>query len=384
MPEPFKNFFNPEIVGHLADALARRSPGFDRDRFFTAATSDFDRQELKERSNAIRDALADFLPRDFEEAAAILCDILHPEHNTELTTALPDATGIRGWAVMSMAEFIALKGLDHFDLSMEVLRQMTSRFSAEFAVRPFLAADPDRALRIIEGWVGDANYHVRRLASEGTRPRLPWGMRLHGFVNDPAPLLPILTSLRDDPEDYVRRSVANSLNDIAKDHPDLVADLAAKWMDNASPARQKLIRHACRSLIKAGHPATMTALGYGPAEVAVTTLDIGPDIVAFGTALPITLALQSTGTARQDLILDYIIHHQKADGTTSPKVLKWKVMALDPGETCRLRKAHKFVPITTRVYYPGAHRLDIQVNGVVLGGVDFTLDMGSGQDRAEG
>jgi 3-methyladenine DNA glycosylase AlkC len=171
---------------------------------------------------------------------------------------------------------------------MRVLGEMTKRFSAEFAVRPLIAADPARALPWLVTWAGDENPHVRRLASEGSRPRLPWGLRLKAFVADPGPLLPILSRLRDDLSEMVRRSVANSLNDIAKDHPDLVADVARDWLEDAPRERARLVRHAVRTLVKQGHPATLAALGYGAASVD-GTLTMATPTVAFGGALAFAL-----------------------------------------------------------------------------------------------
>ena len=377
MPEPFKEFFNTGMVTAMAGHFQAVHPEFPAKAFVDAATRNFADQELKERSNAIRDALIDALPAEFPRAAQILTAALHPENNDELTLATTDQQGIRGWGIMPMADVVAATGMADFDLSMATLRQMTSRFSAEFAVRPFFAADPDRALAIAADWARDGNYHVRRLASEGSRPRLPWGMRLHCFVADPAPLIPILTALRDDPEEYVRRSVANNLNDIAKDHPDLVAGIAADWRKHAPQPREKLIRHACRSLIKAGHAPTLAALGYGPAKVDLTAFAVTPEVLDFGSALELNAEITSTGTASQDLIIDYVIHHQKADGSTSPKVFKWKIAKVAAGGSLRLTKSHPMRPITTRVYYPGAHRVEVQVNGAVIGGADFMLRMPS-------
>ena len=247
---------------------------------------------------------------------------------------------------------------------------MTKRFSAEFAVRPFIAADPERALRWLETWAGDASPHVRRLASEGSRPRLPWGMRLGVFVADPAPLIPLLTRLRDDPSEDVRRSVANSLNDIAKDHPDLVAGIAYDWLRDAPPARARLVRHACRTLIKRGHVATLAALGYRPAAVTAE-LELATPVVRFGGALEFAAVLRAQ--AAGEVVLDYVVHHRKANGGLSPKVFKWKRVRLEKGKPLRLARRHPMRPITTRVYRDGPHRLEIVVNGTVVGAADFEL-----------
>lgn len=372
--EPFKNKFNAEMVHAAAVHLARHAHKFDAEAFTRDAIADFEALELKARSNAIRDALILHLPEDFEAACAAMCATLHPDDTDDLTGAVSDEKGVRGWMIMAMADVVAVRGQDHFDLSMETLRQMTSRFSAEFAVRPFIAADPERALKTIRQWMRDDNLHVRRLASEGSRPRLPWGLRLNAFVDDPTPLLPVLETLRDDPEEYVRRSVANNLNDIAKDHPDLVAGVARDWLKGAEKNRVRLVKHACRSLIKDGHAATLDALGYGPAKVALKALEIETPVVTFGEALWFGITLASEADVAQPIILDFVIHHVKADGGLSPKVFKWKVFDLGAGKSVAMKKAHPMKPITTRKYYNGTHRLEIQVNGQSLGHQEFKLE----------
>ena len=364
MPEPFKNLFNEDIIRHMAECLSQAWPAFNTDAFITMAVHRLDDLELKERATQITNALSNFLPDDYEQAAAIMRASLAPDMESD--------KGIKGWAIMPMANYIGLYGLKHFDLSMGLLKEMTKLFTAEFAVRFFLIAEPERS---ISSWLGDPSHHVRRLISEGTRPRLPWAMRLPDFVTDPGPILPLLEALKDDDEEYVRRSVANNLNDIAKDHPDIVADIAKKWLVGADKNRQKLIRHACRTLIKQGHQKTLKALGYGPPHVTLENLEILTPHVDFGTALVFQMSLASCATHPQNLIIDYAIHHRKANGTTSPKVFKWKVITLKPFDTLKAKRKHAIRKITTRVYYPGEHHLEIFVNGVSLGRYDFHLTM---------
>lgn len=375
MPEPFKNFFTKARVELLAGHLGRSLPGLDKAAFIRDASGNFEALELKERSNAIRDALVRHLPEEFPAALEVLLAALSTRTDLGGVEFGPDDDGVHGWIVSPMADYVALRGQDHFDMALGGLAEMTKRFSSEFAVRPFLAADPARALGHFARWAQDGNVHVRRLASEGCRPRLPWGMRLHCFVADPAPLLPILEALRDDPEEYVRRSVANNLNDIAKDHPDLVAGIATDWMKEASRDRQRLVRHACRTLVKAGHEGALAVLGFGPALVELAGLEVTTPVVHFGAALEFSAGLRSTAKVAQDIVVDFVIHHIKADGTRSPKVFKLKTARIDAGAVITVRKRHPMKPITTRVYRPGAHRVEIQVNGKVLGGAEFELDM---------
>jgi len=366
MAEPFKNNFNVDMLRPLATHLARHVSGFETDAFVADASRDFSDLELKARSNAIRDTLIRYLPDDPIQALDVLCACLHPDPNDALTSGVSDERGVRGWIVMPMSDVVPEIAMEHFDEGMAALRTLTCGFTSEFAVRPFLAADPARGLEHASRWAHDPEMHVRRLASEGTRPRLPWGMRLDGFVADPATLLPLLTALRDDPEDYVRRSVANNLNDIAKDHPNLVASVAADWLEGASNDRQRLVKHACRSLIKAGHDATLAALGYGPPQLDVLSFASDAQNVTLDGKIALSAVLRSTSGGSQPLIVDYVIHHVKASGATSAKVFKWAIKEIAGGAELDLKKSHHFKPITTRVYYGGTHRISLQVNGHVL------------------
>jgi 3-methyladenine DNA glycosylase AlkC len=367
MPEPFKLLFNAGVVVGMAGHLARVEPHFDAADFVAAATEGLDDLELKARARHIAAALEGHLPAGWDGVEAMLA-ALHPEEDAPIGAMAMDGGGIRGWPVMPMAEVAAARALElgRFDDGMAALAAMTKRFSAEFAVRPLIVADQARAMAHVEAWTVDRNVHVRRLASEGTRPRLPWGLRLRSFVAEPGPLVPVLTALRDDHEDYVRRSVANSLNDIAKDHPDLVASLARDWLGDAPAPRAALVRHALRSLVKAGHPGALAALGYGPVAVAAR-LTVATQVVPMGGELVFVVELEGSGR----LVLDYAVHHVRANGRLAVKVFKWRALALD-GAT-RLVRRHAFRAVTVRRYYPGEHRVAVLVNGAVVAVADFRL-----------
>ncbi len=371
MPEPFKNLFNKTIISGMSEHFTRVWPEFDRRAFVTTAAKSLGTLELKERSAQITAAMVTFLPDDFEKAAAIMLASLAPDDWDDIG----DPNGITGWAIMPMTHFVGLQGLEHFDLSMTLLKEMTKRFSSEFDIRFFLLKEPERTLSILKIWAHDSNHHVRRLVSEGTRPRLPWAMRLPAFIDDPTPILPLLEMLKDDDEEYVRRSVANNLNDIAKDHPDKVAQIAGRWLDGASKNREKLVRHACRTLIKQGHQKTLKALGYEAPRIKLEKLKILTARVSFGDALMFELCLTSTSKKAQPLIIDYAIHHRKANGGTTAKIFKWKKATLAPLATFKATRKHAFRKITTRVYYPGVHKLEIRVNGISLGSKNFALIM---------
>jgi len=363
MPEPLKNLLHEALVGDMADRIAANAPSFDKGRFAALATAGLNALELMERSALIRDALFATLPDDFPEAAAIL------------KASLPAAgkPGLSGWMLLPINQFIAARGPDHFELGL--LKALTPHFTAEYGIRPFIHRDQQRALAIISGWVGDPDRHVRRLASEGTRPRLPWAMRLPQLIKDPAPILPILTALMDDPEDYVRRSVANSLNDIAKDHPDLVAAFIAGHIEGASPERRWLLKHASRTLLKKGHAQALANFGFGAAASLACELRLANDEVLFGEGLDFEIRVRNAGETKQSLMIDYAIHHVKADGSLSPKVFKCKTITLAPGQSHAIERRHAMRPITTRRYYPGEHRIAILVNGAESASQSFVLAM---------
>ncbi|MEM7073387.1 MAG: DNA alkylation repair protein, partial [Pseudomonadota bacterium] len=350
--DAFKNQISPELIALIADHLERHLPGFDRDSFTQGLTQKLAPLALKERVTLVADAMHLVLPQDFTARARILAAMLHPDelHHANQPS---DADGLCGWGVWPLSDMIARYGLAQFEASLALLKEVTKRGTAEFDVRPFLVQDQDRALAIIAGWVHDPNHHVRRLVSEGTRPRLPWGIRLQGLIQDPTPTLALLKTLRDDPSDYVRRSVANHLNDIAKDHRDLVARLATDWLDGAPAERQRLIRHACRTLIKQGHQQVLAAFGYYAPLIAWPTITIQSTIVHYGAGLDFAVALCSSSDQPQQLMLDYLVHFKKANGTHRAKIFKWTKVELPPKRICNLTRHHPIKPITTRSYYAG-------------------------------
>ena len=375
MPEPFKNNFNPKMIAQMGDHLARANPSFDADAFTRQACNGLQELELKQRSNQIKDALVATLGDDLRSAYKTMVDALHPVEDAPLGDLGMDEIGIRGWPIMPMADVVAELGMDDFDHSLDVLGEMTKRFSAEFAIRPFFIKDWRRTLDKAHLWALSGNFHLRRFASEGSRPRLPWGLQIGQFVDDPKPLVPLLEKLRSDDEEYVRRSVANNVNDIAKDHPDLVADLATDWMKTADKNTTRLVTHACRTLIKRGHAPTLAALGYGKPQITAAELRIlSPDVV-LGTHLEFELDLTSDSDTAQPLVIDFVIHYRMANGGTSPKVYKWKNLNLAANKSVSLAKRFALKQITTRTFYAGEHGFDIQINGETIASDTFNLTL---------
>ena len=282
-----------------------------------------------------------------------------------------------GFVPLFLPDFVGLHGQDDFDASMDALKYFTPFGSAEFAIREFLKGDPGRTLRVMRGWSLDPNEHVRRLASEGCRPRLPWSFRLAELVADPSPALPILENLKTDPSPYVRKSVANHLNDIARDHPDKTLSVLHSW-DRDHPHTGWIAKRALRTLVKKGHAGALALLGAGePAEVRVDSFDVSPKRIRPGETVTIVLALTSTSRKRQRLVIDYVIHYVKQSGVTSEKVFKWKELDLGPGERAVLEKRQTIRDFTTRKHHPGRHRVELQVNGARLAEGGFVLATGA-------
>ncbi len=375
MPEPFKNSFNLDLIKAMAFQFQKHSDVFQPDAFIQTAAKNLEDLELKERSTQIMEAMERHLPMEFEKAAKVILSSLNPTSNDELFGVGISEAGIAGWAIMPITHYVGLQGQNHFEISMQILKEATKCFTSEFAIRFFLIDSPEKTLRTLKAWTSDPNRHVRRLVSEGCRPRLPWAMQLPAFIKNPEPVIELLELLKDDPEEYVRRSVANNLNDIAKDHPNRVAEIAEAWSQNATKNRQKLIRHACRTLIKNGHKKTLEILGYHEPKLEKVEIQLKNDAVNFGDKFQFSLNLKSGSNQDQELMIDYVIHHQKANGTTSPKVFKWQNKTLKARQQLISNKKHPFKKVTTRKYYPGLHQLEVMINGNSVGIKEFKLLM---------
>jgi 3-methyladenine DNA glycosylase AlkC len=363
--EPFKNLLNAALVREAGHALAHNWPAFDRKTFERRALRGLEALEMKARAMQIADALEASLPHDFDTACAVIERCLAEPQDPDLPGAAvaDDPGGLRGWIVWPLGEFVARRGLDHPERALRALHALTQRLTAEFAIRPFLVRHPELTLATMHAWTRDPSAHVRRLASEGSRPRLPWGLRLQALVADPTPTWPILEALQDDPSAYVRRSVANHLNDIAKDHPQHVVDWVRRHLSGAGPERRALLAHASRGLIKRGHADMLTLWGTGRPFVGDCRLRLGTRRVTVGDRVQLTVTLRSTARRPQRLLIDYAVHHVKADGRTSPKVFKGWKLELAPGETRTLTKTHSFAPVTTRRYHAGEHPVELSING---------------------
>lgn len=363
----FKDYFDLALARRIAAQITAVYPQFAADDFVNQIAPQLEGLEMKARTVVFVQALHDHLPAGFADAWAVLDAALGKE--------LSDEGGMfnDGWHLWPIAHFIEVYGLEDFDVGVQAMYEITKRHTAEFAIRPFLIHHQDEMLTILNEWVTDDNPHVRRLVSEGTRPRLPWAGRLTQFIEDPSPTLALLEKLKDDPSEYVRRSVSNHLNDIAKDHPRVVIETCRRWWQDGSPERRWIVQRALRTLVKDGDPDALAVLGFGPPQISLSKFSVSPNPLRLGDTLQLNFTLQSTAVSEQNVVIDFVIHFVKANGQKSGKVFKLKTAVLLPNQPLIIEKRHPIRPITTRKYYPGTHRVEIQVNGQIVGERSFEL-----------
>lgn len=359
-----ESLFNPETIAGFADAIHATYPAFDRPSFLSGVLDEtWDERPLMDRMRHVTTVLHRYLPGDYRKALDILF---------KAQPFIPRS----GFITMVPSDYVAQYGLDDPDASIPALEVFTQPISSEFAVRPFIIRYPERMMAQMLVWSGHEHPGVRRLASEGCRPRLPWGMRLQNLVSDPSPILPILEMLKHDPDESVRRSVANNLNDISKDNPGIVVDVLRRWQaeEGDDPDIRWITGQALRTLVKAGDKDALELLGY-PAEpsILVRNVRVEPARIVLGESVTLTYQVVSTGPEPQSLIVDYVVYLMRANGQQTPKVFKHKKVTLAPGETIEIKKKHGFQPVTTRRYYPGAHAIQPQINGLLFDRVEFEI-----------
>jgi len=369
-----KSAFGRETISRLAGMISAVHPAFDGAAFVADALRGLGAKELLARGDHVAAALRRHLPQELPAALDVLVRSLGPE----LGEGGLEGEGMAPFLYLPHAAFIRVHAVEHYEAAMAANAALTRRFTAEWSIRPFLERWPERTFARLAEWARDPSVHLRRLVSEGSRPRLPWAPRIRTLVLDPRPGLALLELLKDDPAEYVRRSVANHLNDVSKDHPALAIETCARWLEGASPDRRRLVRHALRSLVKAGHPAALALLGHGePPLVAVRGARVEPDRVRIGEAAVFRATLVSRAAAPQSLAVDLEVHFVKANGAARPKVFKGRVLALAPGERVELSKRISLAVHSTRTPNPGGHAIDLLVNGVRFPGARFEVVRGT-------
>jgi len=365
---PLKDGLNRTSISRLAHNLGSAFPEFKRRAFVTASLKGLEELELKERVRHITLQMKSHLPSPYLEALEVI-----RETGSQWEKA-PDEGSFAVFAAWPLFQYIEDYGVDSKKESLAALAELTHIFTGEFAIRPFLAAHPKSTFAELRKWTKSPDEHVRRLATEGCRPRLPWAMQVPALLSDPAPGLRVLESLKDDPSEYVRRSVGNHLNDVSKDHPDLVIDVCEAWLRKPNKNREWIVQRATRTLVKAGHPRVWKLLGFAAhPKVELTGFQSSPKRVQLGGELTFQFQLKNLSSTSQKLAVDYMVHFVKADGSTRPKVFKLKVLQLGGKETVRLEKKQPLKPISTRKFYAGEHRIEIVVNGKSVASREFHL-----------
>ncbi|EZH65880.1 hypothetical protein DH09_13690 [Bacillaceae bacterium JMAK1] len=348
MAEPIKNMFHQEYLQTVANKVQSVHGDFHVDAFVkNVQTEPWAELEMMDRINKITETLHSHLPTDYKEAVTILADAA-------------DAKGAEGY--MFFPHFVAKYGLDDWETSITMLRRFTSYASSEFAVRPFIEKDPIEMVNVMKEWATSENEHVRRLASEGARPRLPWGKTLSAFIKDPTKTTVILEVLKEDSSKYVRKSVANHLNDFSKDHPNYVLQLAKSWQGK-SERTDWIIRHGCRTLIRKGLPEAYELFGYG-GSVRDGLVMIQPPSIVIGESITMdySFTVERAGAMR----VEYGIQFVKANGKRSEKKFLLVDRTYHTGEKVKRERTHSFADLSTRKHYSGTHIVTIYVNGLVV------------------
>lgn len=358
----FKNIYNEASLKLIASAFKKHHGDFNQ-KDFLSLIKDFPALEMKGRVLLITKKLKENLPSEYEESLKVL-------------TAVLEEGELSGFLLWPVSEFISQHGLEDFDASMKGMYLLTQKFTSEFAIRPFLLKNPKKVLSYFKKWSKDPNVHVRRWVSEGSRPILPWGGKIPLFIAEPNHTLPLLEVLRFDEELYVRKSVANHLNDISKTHPELVVETLERWEKESPDKHLEKIgwikRHALRTLIKAGNKQALKLMGAGKeARVKISGISLNQKKFKLGDSLEFTFEVQSELKKNQKLVIDYIIQFVKSNGMRSGRVFKLKTFEINSLEKVQLRKKHSLKRITTMVYYKGKHSLSIQINGKVLCSIDW-------------
>ena len=357
--EPLKEMFNKSFYKQFADVISNTDKNFNATAFVKDATHNLENLELNGRLRNTSLILKKHLSQDYKKALDVLI---------KATPSLPG-----GYRALVMPDFVSLYGKDHFDMSMEALKYFTSFGSSEFAIREFLKTDLTKTLKVMNKWAEDKNHHVRRLSSEGSRPRLPWSFKLEEIIKNPKLTTSILEKLKADEELYVRKSVANHLNDISKDNTPYMLQLIKSW-DHTDPNTKWIIKHASRNLIKTGNPDSLAIFSFEKnVKVRIDKFKLSHSEIQLGDELKFEFRVTSEKSTPQKLVIDYAIHYPKSSGNLSRKIFKLKEINLAPVQQLHITKKQLFKDLTTRKHFSGKHEIEIMVNGKILATKSFKL-----------
>ncbi|WP_394245631.1 DNA alkylation repair protein [Vibrio astriarenae] len=361
----FKDLYSDDFYQQLVEALTLLTTEFNKQQFLSLIhCSGFAEMEMKQRVSHTTQVLHKCLDCEFERAVPILLNLV--EH-FESQNVKPDSLQF-----LFIPEYIERYGQQHFKLSIAAFTRITPFISCEFAVRPFIEQRPQQMFTQMQRWMTHDHRRVRRLASEGFRPRLPWGMALSHLKHDPEPLRPMFELLMRDSCEWVRLSVANNLNDIAKDNPQWVIDFASSHIQH-TPEIDKVIKHGCRTLLKQAEPQVMALFGFSSDGLTVANLSMQNDRIQLGGDLEFSFTVVSHLSKSVSVRIEYAIDYQKKNGSLSRKVYKISERPLASNSIHSVERKQHFRPITTRRYHSGLHRLAIIVNGKEMGTLEFHL-----------
>lgn len=350
-----KDIYSQRFYDKLSDVLAKTLPAFEKEKFVSNIfTDEFSKMELKERMRHTTHVLHHFMPKDFGKAVKII--------EKTITELRKNNIGEDSLAFIFFPDYIEIYGLDDYENSVKAIEFTTQFISCEFGIRPFIIKYFEPMMAQLLLWSKHENHKVRRLSTEGCRPRLPWAMALPELKKNPEKILPILDNLKNDPSDFVRRSVANNLNDIAKDHPKVVLEIAKKWQ-NISKETDAIIKHGCRTLLKQGHPEILSHYGLDSKEIEVTNFKVDTLEVKVPDALQFSFYVENKYDVQKMVRLEYGIYYNKANGQLSKKVFKISERIYLPKQRDLVIKKQSFKLITTKVFYSGLHKVSIIVNG---------------------
>lgn len=350
-----KDIYSPTFYNRLADSMQQVLPAFDKTMFLEQIfDADFQQKEWKERMKHTTRVLHAVMPEDFSEAVKLI--------DKCIIQLKQDGFGDENLAFMFFPDYIESYGLAHFTISVSAFEFITQFISCEFSVRPFIIKYGEQMISEMVKWSLHPHPKVRRLASEGSRPRLPWAMAIPALKKDPTPILPILENLKNDPAEFVRRSVANNLNDIAKDNPDIVLEIAQKWQ-GISAHTDAVIKHGCRTLLKQGHATILQHYGLVSKDIELSDFAILTPEVKIGDRLDFSFTLYNNSTVPKNIRLEYALYYMKSKGHLARKVFKISERMYAPNEYMKIFRSQSFKLITTRVFHTGEHQLAIIMNG---------------------
>jgi 3-methyladenine DNA glycosylase AlkC len=360
-----KDIYSVTFYEKFAQAVAEVHPAFNKKQFIDSIyEGDFAQKEWKERMKHTTVVLHKFMPENFTEDVSLIDKIIENLKKNNFTES--------NLAFIFFADYIEMYGLNDFKTSAKAFVSITQFISCEFAVRPFILKYKEQMIAEMVKWSLHENHHVRRLASEGSRPRLPWAMAIPFLKKDPASILPILENLKNDPSEYVRRSVANNLNDIVKDNPEIVIEIVKKW-HGYNKETDAIIKHGCRTLLKQGHPEILSHYGLESTNIELSSFEIKTPIVKIGDSLQFQFHLNNKNAAAKTIRLEYAVHYKKAKGHLAKKVFKISEKNYPPNQLIKVERNQSFKIITTRVFHTGIHELSIIINGTESETLNFEL-----------